>query len=69
MTGLVASLWMALQIQGATHCPDAAQVQAQLAPLLPVGFVADTSDVAVLSELAGGAVLSATLRRTMTSSL
>ena len=37
MSGLLLSLWLAVQIDGAGGCPTAAEIQAQLGPLLPPG--------------------------------
>jgi hypothetical protein len=62
MSGLVASLWLAMQIQAAGRCPAAADVEGALAPLLPPGFVSTTADLAVIAEDADGA-LSVSLAR------
>lgn len=62
MSALVASLWLAMQIQGAGSCPAAAEVEGELAPLLPPGFVSTSADLAVIAEDADG-TLSVSLAR------
>jgi hypothetical protein len=50
MSGVVAFLWLALQIQGTGDCPTAGEVEARLGPLLPPDFAALSADQAVMVE-------------------
>jgi hypothetical protein len=54
MSGLVVSLWLAIQIDGAGTCPTTTEIQRQLAPLLPSGGAIDLSDRARIAESADG---------------
>jgi hypothetical protein len=54
MSGLLLSLWLAVQIDGAGGCPTAAEIQAQLGPLLPPGVGIDASDRARIAETPDG---------------
>jgi hypothetical protein len=62
MSGLVFSLWLTMQIQGAGSCPAAGEVEGKLAPLLPPDFMESSADRAVIAEGADGA-LSVSLAR------
>jgi hypothetical protein len=62
MSGVVALLWLALQIQGAGVCPTAGEVEAQLGPLLPPDFAALSTDQAILVENADGTLSVSLLR-------
>jgi len=50
MSGLLVSLWLAMQIEVAGSCPSAQQIEGELATLLPPDFAADSSDRAVVAE-------------------
>ena len=50
MSGLLVSLWLAMQIEVAGSCPSAQQIEGELATLLPPDFAADSSDRAVIAE-------------------
>jgi hypothetical protein len=50
MSGLLALLWLAVQIDGAGGCPTVAEIQARLAPLLPAGDGIGSSDRARIAE-------------------
>ena len=56
MSGLVLSLWLAMQIEGAGRCPAAGEVEGKLAPLLPPGFASSCADRAVIAEDADGSL-------------
>jgi hypothetical protein len=60
MSPLVASLLLAIEIHATGTCPDAADVERKLAPLLAAGTAARLPDVATLSRGADG-----TLRLTL----
>jgi len=62
MSGLIVALWLTIQIQGAGSCPAAGEVEGRLGPLLPPGFADGSSDRAVITEDADGA-LSVSLAR------
>lgn len=50
MSGLLVSLWLAVQIDGAGGCPTAADIQGQLAPLLPATAEVISADRARVVE-------------------
>jgi hypothetical protein len=50
MSGLLVSLWLAVQIDGAGGCPTAAEIQGRLVPLLPPSGAIDASDRARIQE-------------------
>jgi hypothetical protein len=50
MSGVVAFLWLALQIQGTGDCPTAGEVEAQLGPLLSPGFASLSADQAIMVD-------------------
>jgi hypothetical protein len=54
MSGLLVSLWLAMQIDVAGSCPSTADVEERLVLLLPPGFAADSTDRAVVTEDSGG---------------
>ena len=56
MSGLVLSLWLAMQIEGSGRCPAAGEVEGKLAPLLPPGFASSCDDRAVIAEDADGSL-------------
>jgi hypothetical protein len=56
MVGLLASLVLMLNIEGAGDCPSASAVDAKLAPLLPADFAATSADRALLTEGPDGSV-------------
>ena|ERR1022692_1886725 len=62
MSGLVAALWLALEIQGAGSCPAAGEVEGKLAPLLPPDFMDSSADRAIIAE-DGDGTLSVSLAR------
>jgi hypothetical protein len=62
MIGLVFASWLALHVQGAGSCPSPGEVEEKLAPLLPVGFVSSSTDLAAIAEEADG-TLSVSLAR------
>jgi hypothetical protein len=57
MYGLAAFIWLAMHIQGAGDCPAAADVEAKLGPLLPSGFVSESTDLVVIAEEGDGTLL------------
>ncbi len=54
MSGLVVSLWLAMQIDVAGSCPSAPDIEGRLAVLLPPGFAVDSTDRAVVTDDSGG---------------
>jgi hypothetical protein len=56
MLGLLVASWLAMQVQGTGSCPSPAEVEATLAPLLPVGFASSSTDLAAITEEADGAL-------------
>jgi hypothetical protein len=50
MMSLIVAAWLALQVQGAGSCPAPGEVEEKLAPLLPVGFAAGSTDLAAVAE-------------------
>ena len=62
MIGLVVGAWLVMQVQGVGSCPAPGEVEGTLAPLLPLGFAANSADLATLAEEADG-TLSVSLTR------
>jgi hypothetical protein len=58
MSGLIISLLLAMQIDGAGSCPSAAEVDGKLTPLLSPGFAGASADQAVIVEDADGVSVS-----------
>ncbi len=62
MITLVVASFLAMQVQGAGSCPSPGEVEANLAPLLPVTFASGSADLAAITEQADG-TLSVSLAR------